>query len=240
MTYCPIVVDGQEFVPVVVHSPRRRTASVEIKQGKVTVRVPAGTPDLWIQGLIKQRYSWIVRHLSKQLIRQDSYQINPHDSGNVTFRGHEFPVIMRKSKARSAVCFEHECFEVNLNVHTRRPLANVIDELLQQWLVNVAEDYLIPRTFEIAKKIGLYPATVCIGNYKSMWGRCSAKGEIVLNWRLMMADSAAIDYVIIHELCHLEEFNHSPFFWQKVNLHCPHYKQWRNYFKERGVWLRWR
>lgn len=237
---CAIKLDGKEIVPVVIQSPRRKTASVEIKQGKVTVRVPSGTPESWVQRFIEQRYTWIVKHITAQLVSTNKHQIIPYESGQVSFCGRNFPLIMCKSTERSKVSFDQELFKVNLNKHARKAAADVTHLLLQRWLAQKAEDYLVPRALALAKEVDLHPTKVSIGNYKSMWGRCSAKGEIALNWRLIMADEVAMDYVIIHELCHLHEFNHSPDFWNRVALHCSDYPQWRQYFKERSIWLSWR
>ena len=232
--------DGREVVPVVVQSRRRKTASLEIKQGVVTVRVPAGTSQAWIQLFVEQRYEWIMKHITEQLSRSQKHQIMPYESGKVSFFGCVFPFIMCKSTEKSHVSFDQEIFIININSRTRRATEEVTHLLLQRWLAQKAEGYLIPRTLTLAKEIGLHPEKVIIGNYKSMWGRCSARGEIALNWRLIMAYEKAMDYVIIHELCHLHEFNHSPAFWRRVALHCADCSQWRQYFKERSIWLSWR
>ncbi|BBB29059.1 M48 family metallopeptidase [Neptunomonas japonica] len=240
MINCVIRLDGKEVTPVVIQSPRRKTASVEIKQGKVTVRVPSGTPESWVQQFIEQRSAWIAKHISAQLVRTNKHQIIPYESGEISFRGRNFPLIMCNSAEKSSVRFDQKLFKVNLNNRTRKAAGDVTHLLLQKWLAQKAEDYLIPRTLVLAKQVDLHPTKISLGNYKSMWGRCSVKGEIALNWRLIMADEAAMDYVIIHELCHLHEFNHSPAFWNRVALHCSDYSHWRQYFKDRSIWLSWR
>jgi predicted metal-dependent hydrolase len=231
--------DGQEVVPVVVQS-RRKTASLEIKQGIVTVRVPAGTSQSWIQQFVEQRHEWVKKHVAEQLSCSQKHQVMPYESGEVSFLGCSFPFIMCKSTKKSYVSFDQEIFIININSRTSRATEEVAHLLLQRWLAQKAEDYLIPRTLALAKEVGLQPTKVSIGNFKRMWGRCSAKGEIALNWRLIMANEVAMDYVIIHELCHLQEFNHSPAFWRSVALNCADYPQWRQYFKERSIWLNWR
>ena len=75
---------------------------------------------------------------------------------------------------------------------------------------------------------------VRIKNQKTRWGSCSAKRNINLNLRLMMAPDEAIDYVIIHELCHLLELNHNPAFWALVESCCPKYAHWKAWFKQHG------
>ena len=71
-------------------------------------------------------------------------------------------------------------------------------------------------------------------NQKSALGSCSAKRNINLNLRLMMAPDAAIDYVIIHELCHLRELNHNRAFWALVEFYCAEFRHWKAWFKEHG------
>ena len=232
--------DGVWVVPKVVQSSRRKTVSLEVKHGELTLRIPVGTPEQWVQEFIQQRRAWIEENIATQLARQTNYQINPYQARCIPLQGRDIPLCIRHSGERSAVVFCQGIIEINLNQRIRRSPESVTDSLLQTWLTSQAKEYLIPRTMELSGIVGLRPNHVTIGNYKTMWGRCSVKGDIALNWRLIMAVPEAIDYVIIHELCHLQEFNHSAAFWRKVALYCPHTPKWRHYFKERSVWLQWR
>ena len=100
-----------------------------------------------------------------------------------------------------------------------------------------AKLHLPRRTREIAETIGLKYGRVYIRNQKTRWGSCSSKGNLNFNLRLMMAPPAAIDYVIIHELCHLVHMNHSRAFWALVAKHCPDWQDWREWFKENSPYL---
>lgn len=232
--------DETLIIPKVIKSRRRKTVSLEVRHGELTIRVPVGTPEKWIQQFIEQRHAWIVQHMTVQLVRQKNHQINPYDDHFVPLRGQSMPVSIAYHSKKSDVRFCQEMFEINMNERIGRPPESVANTLLQAKLKEIASAYLIPRTLALAKEVGLQPTYVRIGNYKTMWGRCSARGDIGLNWRLIMADPEAIDYVIIHELCHLHEFNHSAAFWKKVGFFCRDVSVWRNYFKERSVWLSWR
>ena len=86
-------------------------------------------------------------------------------------------------------------------------------------------DHYIPR-------VGRAPGRVAIRDQKSRWGSCSQKGNVNFNWKLIMAPPAALDYVVIHELCHLHEFNHSPRFWALVEAQMPEYEVWKKWLKE--------
>ena len=85
-----------------------------------------------------------------------------------------------------------------------------------------------------APRIGVRPGRVAIRDQKSRWGSCSGKGNLNFNWKLIMAPPEALDYVVIHELCHLHEFNHSPRFWALVEAQMPEYAVWKKWLKAHG------
>ena len=85
-------------------------------------------------------------------------------------------------------------------------------------------NYYIPR-------IGRAPGRITIREQKSRWGSCSQKGNLNFNWKLIMAPPQALDYVVVHELCHLYEFNHSPRFWSLVAAQMPDYEVWKKWLK---------
>ena len=78
---------------------------------------------------------------------------------------------------------------------------------------------------------------ISIRDQKTRWGRCSSRGTLSFNWRLMLAPPDILDYVIVHELCHLTHMNHSPAFWQCVEHILPDYKTRRKWLKENGYQL---
>ena len=94
---------------------------------------------------------------------------------------------------------------------------------------------VIPPKVEIfAKKIGVTYGRITIRNQKTRWGSCSGKGNLNFNCCLMQAPEEILDYVIVHELCHRLEMNHSPAFWAKVETVLPDYKQRRKWLKVHG------
>jgi predicted metal-dependent hydrolase len=102
---------------------------------------------------------------------------------------------------------------------------------VEAYLWSLAEKELIPRTLQLAAQHGLGVRTVVVRNQRSRWGSCSARGTISLNWRLIQAPLCVRDYLILHELMHLRQMNHSVQFWRLVREACPDYKnaeQWLN------------
>ena len=85
-----------------------------------------------------------------------------------------------------------------------------------------------------APRIGVSYGRVAIRDQRSRWGSCSAKGNLNFNWKLIMAPPEALTYVVIHELCHRIEFNHSPRFWALVQAQMPEYEAWKKWLKQHG------
>jgi predicted metal-dependent hydrolase len=78
---------------------------------------------------------------------------------------------------------------------------------------------------------GVNPASVTVKNYKSRWGSCSTKGDISYNWRIILAPHSIVDYVVVHELCHMLEHNHSSKYWKHVERHVPNWRECREWLK---------
>lgn len=92
--------------------------------------------------------------------------------------------------------------------------------------------YLFESLPEWAETIGVSPNKVQIKRYKARWGSCDPKGGLQFNWKLAMLPPPVVEYVLIHELCHLRHFNHSEAFWQLVAQHCPNYRTHTRWLRE--------
>jgi predicted metal-dependent hydrolase len=100
-----------------------------------------------------------------------------------------------------------------------------------------AKAFLPTRVKFLAQQYGFKPAKVSCRNQKTRWGSCSPTGNISLNIALVLLPPPLIDYVILHELTHLKEMNHSPAFWQRLSETCPNYKKLRRDLKNYSPYL---
>lgn len=101
-------------------------------------------------------------------------------------------------------------------------------------LVNMAKEAIPKRVAYYAPIVGVTYGRISIRNQKTRWGSCSGKGNLNFNCQLMRMPSEVIDYVVVHELCHRKEMNHSPEFWAEVEKVLPDYKKRRKWLKEYG------
>jgi len=97
-----------------------------------------------------------------------------------------------------------------------------------------ARDYIPVRVAHYEKILGVTHTAIRIRDQKTRWGSCSAKGNLNFNWRLMLAPPRVLDYVVVHELCHRKEMNHSPAFWDIVKQVLPDYMEQRKWLRDNG------
>ena len=115
--------------------------------------------------------------------------------------------------------------------------ANQACQDIQAFMQVQAVAYLEPKLAHYAQQIGVQPKSLTVKGYKSRWGSCYTDGRIQFNWRLMQAPAWVIDYVVVHELCHLVHANHSKAFWDLVHQHYPQTPEAKRVMKTHGT--RW-
>ena len=102
---------------------------------------------------------------------------------------------------------------------------------IEKWYRKVAEEVLVERVNYMANQLRLRPADVKTNNNKTRWGVCDSRGNIAINWRAIFLPPNLLDYIVVHELCHLLEFNHTPAFWSVVAKIIPDYQILRKHLK---------
>lgn len=124
-----------------------------------------------------------------------------------------------------------------LRQQQERPVSDLTDTqraALEQRYITAAKEYFPKRAAYYQQFTGGSYNRITIRDQKTRWGSCSAKGTLSFNWRLMLAPPEILDYVVIHELCHLTYMDHSAAFWRKVESVCPGYRTARRWLKDHG------
>lgn len=143
--------------------------------------------------------------------------------------------IMRMAEEKSRWIITHY-LEICAKKNSRpaSDLSAVQRTALEKRYKEAARSYIPKRVAYYHDMTGGTYQRIAIRDQKTRWGSCSSKGTLSFNWRLMLAPPAVLDYVVVHELCHLTHMNHSPAFWQSVEAVCPDYRDLRKWLKEHG------
>lgn len=115
--------------------------------------------------------------------------------------------------------------------------ARQVRDRARSFLAEMALVRIRERLEVYAPRIGVSYGRVTVRNQRTRWGSCSAKGNLNFNWRLILAPEECLEYVVIHELCHRREFNHSARFWDLVQRQMRDYQVWKDYLKKNGAGL---
>jgi predicted metal-dependent hydrolase len=215
----------------------RKTAALHIIGSDLQVRIPEHLEDERVAAILQQKRPWI-RGKVAELKR-----VPPHRNKELV-SGESFPYLGRHYRLK--VQEGHQvgvCLSGGYLRATIRPTEPVeqrtlrIQQYLQSWYRSRALERLQEKTTRYAQQIGVSPTAVSVRNFRSRWGSCDKRGRVVFNWNIIKAPHSIVDYVVIHELCHLIHPNHSKDFWQLVGRHDPAYPERRQWLKERGARL---
>jgi len=204
---------------------RRKTLTLYVRDGVVEVRAPMKTPVSAIDSFVASKQKWIADKLAKlkeQSVQRDSFSL---DYGSlIAYRGERYAIEAREGDGAG---FDGVCFFVPTGLYPDQIKAACIQTYRQ-----LAKHVLTEKTFLFGQQMSVTPAAVKISNARTRWGSCSARKSINLSWHLVMADDDVIDYVVVHELAHITELNHSGRFWAIVAGVLPDYRERRARLRE--------
>lgn len=230
--------DNAEFSYRVERSAKRRTVSIQIDAGEVVVRAPKNADELWISRWVHSKAEWIYPRLCRQRDQLDEHRTDL-SSGEITLFGQSYRLEHTSRTLKPQQRVDHQRQVILVGGRDSFADADCLEQRLKRLLRDVAKETLTELTASIAAQTGLHPENVCVRHYKRKWGQCSSAREVTLNWRIIHLPTKIQEYVIVHELCHLKEMNHSSRFWNLVARHCPDYQVRREQLKQYGAYLMW-
>lgn len=230
-----------------IRSSKRKTLTLQIKQGKMFVRAPQRLPLCEIESFINKKSLWLKQKLTEQKLRIQTTQhsaINYSHGSEILYLG-EKKYLDIQFKNTNNICISAECIHIDIsnrklkNIHNATDLTVCVKQAIAHFFKKKTEEYLLLKLPELTEKLQLFPHQHKVRFYKRRWGSCNNRAELSFNYLLMMTPLWVIDYVIIHELCHIQHLNHSPAFWQLVEKYQPNYKQAKNWLKDHQTMLMW-
>lgn len=224
-------------------SARRRTLCLELRaNGSLTVATPRGLSLATIRAFVASRRAWIEAKRALQTMYRDAQapqaqerpspglpRVSPAQGTNLPFLGTELALAVSIATTQRAAC---RCESGNLVISV--PHNKAIWPAIEGWYRRAAATHAAARLAHFAPLVGRTARKLMIRGQRTRWGSCSARGTISLNWRLMQAPAEILDYVVVHELCHLLVPNHSARFWQEVERILPDYRKRRASLREFG------
>lgn len=209
-------------------SPRARYLRFRVTVDKgLEVVVPRGYDQRRIPALLSTNEMWVQTALQRveQVRRQQSAQAAEAIPTTIKLPciGQEWYVETIATRSRTVTIDEPVAGRIVLR--GRIDDTEKCEAALQRWVMRQAHDILIPWLGMVSREIGIPFTKTAIRKQKSRWGSCSRIGTISLNAKLLFIDPDLVRYILIHELCHIRELNHSPRFWKLVSAYYKPYKQ---------------
>ncbi len=211
---------------------KRKTIGIKIdKDANVKVRAPLGIPLKEIDKIVETKRDWIEKKLAEIKAKSEKkLKVSYKDKAVFYFLGKPARLIITDSKD-TAFEFRDNKFRLS-----RRYLEHAPD-LFSYYYKEKAKGFFNYLARDIAKHVGVSFNNLRISNAKKRWGSCSSKGNLNINWRLIMAPEHVIEYIMCHEITHLIELNHSRRFWEIVSRLDPDYQLAEQWLKDHSYYL---
>ncbi|HEV2875513.1 MAG TPA: SprT family zinc-dependent metalloprotease, partial [Thermoleophilaceae bacterium] len=203
-------------------------ARIQVSAEGVEVVLPRRLTLREVEPFVEEKRAWIERTLLR--MRETEAELAPArlvDGGEVPFLGERLALAVRiePGRAREHVGRRDGMLRVAL------PPGTELRDALERWYRRRAREHVAPRLDAACARAGCAYSSLQIRGQRTRWASCSSNGAMSFNWRLLLAPAEILDYVVEHEVAHLERLDHSPRFWRLLASRCP---EWR----EREAWLR--
>jgi predicted metal-dependent hydrolase len=217
----------------IIKTGRIKTSEVIVDADTITVRAPFGKDKLEIQRLVLDKASWILK-------KQKEYKETIPEVAKPSFRenttlpylGADYPLRINKKQAEDSIDLVNGIFMVKTKSSTVTP--SYIKKLYENWLTKKAQDIFGHKVKSHSKKLGLRVERTDIKNLKNRWGSLTKAGVVNLNLNLLKAPENVIDYIVLHELCHLKIKDHSHHYWDMLHEFMPNYHDKIEWLKVNG------
>lgn len=209
----------------VIRSGRKSVALVVTAEAKLIVRAPYRTSMRYIEDLVRKKEKWITEKQQAAMLRNETHKVKQITSGEeFLYLGELYRLELKEGKPFAEVQPGKLLLQLKA-VEDAQPL-------LEAWYRKQAKLVLAERTAYYSKMTGMLPKAVSITGARRRWGSCGPKNTLNFTWRLVMAPLHIIDYVVVHELAHIQFKNHSADFWKRVASILPEYKKCRRWLAD--------
>lgn len=218
---------GKHITYTLKRSSKRRSIGLRIDDRGLTVSMPLRASESWLHSVLQDKANWVVEKLDGWQSRKP--QAMCWKEGEfIPYLGEQLTLRIRQSLFAAPA--QRRGKELWLFVADDSDTVH-IEQLVSHWYRQQAEPLFVERVAHYAPLLNVMPRIVKLSAAKTQWGSCTARGTVRVNEQLIRLPLRLIDYVVVHELAHLREMNHSAAFWSVVETACPNYTKLRRELK---------
>jgi predicted metal-dependent hydrolase len=217
-------------------SDRARRARINVSADGVEVVVPRRMALRQVVPFVEEKRPWIERTLRRIREAEEAAAVRLADGGQVPYLGRSLLLRVRvePGRVRSFVALRAGV----LHVAVGSPGADAVRAALEAWYRRRARLEVEPRLDAACERAGTSYSRLSIRAQRTRWASCSSTGAMSFNWRLLLAPPEILDYVVEHEVAHLEVLDHSPRFWRLLGSRSPGYREHERWLRRNGPALR--
>ncbi|MEZ9628567.1 M48 family metallopeptidase [Vibrio breoganii] len=229
------LIHTEGYSVLVERTSRRKTASIKVDEGEVIIVVPKLLEREKIDKLITSKHQWIIEKIAQ-------YQTTSPATMREYVSGEALPYLGRnyRLKVLTGDLAPTKLINGRITVTVPEPSTQThyIRRALTNWYKRQADKKIREKVRRYESLVGVETGVVRTKEFKSRWGSCTPYGDLEFNWVIVMAPNRVVDYVVVHELCHLIHHDHSPQFWKEVERVMPDYQEHKEWLKANGHGLR--
>ncbi|HYK75254.1 MAG TPA: SprT family zinc-dependent metalloprotease [Pseudoneobacillus sp.] len=214
---------------------KRKTISMLIDvYGNVEIQAPKGTPEQTILQFLEGKWDWVVQKKKEMKDRLDGNQEKVYEQGErFLYLGDSFPIQISQD---INIVQDHAVFEGDkLHIYVKQLEDDKIKQALKRFYYQQCKALVEKSIRTYQSNFKTKPRSIRITDSKTNWGTCDSNQQLTFNWKLAMAPLEVIDYVVVHEMCHMVHLNHDRSFWRLVGKIMPDYEEKENWLA-RSSW----
>ena len=211
-------------------SGQRKTVELSVERdGSLVIRAPEGTPDSVLEGFVREKSFWLYTKLAEKEALQHPVTAKEFVTGE------GFPYLGRSYRL---LLVDEQAVPLKLEAGRFKMLradAGAGREHFIRWYMENARPWIRRRVEQLAPRVGAEPTGIEVRELGFRWGSCGKAGGLNFNWAVMLMPPRIVEYVVVHELVHLHEPNHTPEFWKRVERAMPDYEARKLWLAEHGA-----
>lgn len=229
------------FTYSIIRTNRTTMAIIVEPEGTVIIRAPHDLAEEVIEEKVKEKRRWVAEKITKtdeivkpvpkkrELVSGEKIKLKDK---LIRLKIHQF------DKKRTIVELENNTLHIYVSQYLNESeRKEELKNAILKWYKEQAKDIISKRVKKYSESFDTKPSGIVIRSQQLRWGSCSKNNQLNFNWRIVMAPVSAIDYIVVHELCHLKEPLHSIEFWNLLEAHFPEYKKWKEWLRINGLTL---